>query len=146
MKLTLPLALKSWSSHPWRGVSRVSVSSVTTNDFPLSAFYNPGLLQAKASDAQVYLPQMPGKKTNRHTTKGCLPIFPAQKYHKRRLIPRSKRRFIQEHGRRWERSFLRVSEENVAWFSKTFAEDLSLEGERQPVYRRIGNPSSRLHC
>lgn len=41
---------------------------------------------------------------------------------------------------------MRVSEENVAWFSKTFAEDLSLEVERQTVYRHIGNPSSRLHC
>lgn len=62
-----------------------------------------------------------------------MPIFPAQKYHKRHLIPRSKRRLTQEHGRRWERSFLRVSEENVAWSPRPL--------QRTCPWKERGNPS-----
>lgn len=47
---------------------------------------------------------------------------------------------------------LRVSPKNMAWFSKPIEyfrnpiENLSMEGQWQPVYRSICNPVRRLHC
>lgn len=47
---------------------------------------------------------------------------------------------------------LRVSPENIAWFSKPMEyfrnpiENLSMEGQWQPVYRSIYDSVMRLHC
>lgn len=58
------------------------------------------------------------------------------------------RQYVEE-GR--EETVLRVSPENIVWFSKPMEyfrnpiENLSMEGQRQPVYRSIYDPVRRLH-